>query len=53
VFLTDPKLRDMSRKFVEADVKRKFDMNRETFIEPFPRLSPFQTGDFLSILTGE
>ena len=26
--LTDPGLRDMSRKSVEADVNRKFDMNR-------------------------
>ena len=26
VFLTDPRLRDMSRKSIEADVKRKFDM---------------------------
>ena len=26
VFLTDPGLRDMSRKSVQADVKRKFDM---------------------------
>ena len=26
VFLTDPRLRDMSQKPVEADAKRKFDM---------------------------
>ena len=30
MFLTDPRLRDMSRKSVEADVKRKFDMKRKT-----------------------
>ena len=32
--LTDPGLRDMSRKSVEADVNRKFDM--ENLISAFP-----------------
>ena len=34
VFLTEPGLRDMSQKFVEADVKSKFDMFWPIFSSP-------------------